>query len=252
LDAKARTLDYLLIAHLQINNTEKKIVDRADQAKFEKDTKLEFFVMQRWERYLRTRGDRDPIFAPWKKFVDLKEADFALKAKDVTAQLAGMKFLNPVVAKSFAAPPASFKVVAERYANLFLSAEKQWTNAIALAEKMKSKDEEPALPKALPEPAMEQIRKCFYADDSPVKINYDQIANLNNQKIRRLENPIRDDIVKLEVSHPGAPARAMILTDAPNPHNARVLIKGQSPDRPGDGQSHLAESFWLRPRPHPQ
>jgi hypothetical protein len=47
-----------------------------------------------------------------------------------------------------------------------------------------------------------------------------------NQQVQGQFNAIKGKIDKLNATHPGAPARGMVLVDSPNPHNSHVLLRG--------------------------
>lgn len=136
------------------------------------------------------------------------------------------------MARAFSTPASSFNVVIDRYVKLFADAERQWQSTVILHEKKKaSAKEEEAAPKGLADPAQEELRKVLYGNDSPLKLSYDQLAGLNNNRIRNQEGPYLDKLVNLQVSHPGSPKRAMALMDQKTPKNATILIKGSPNNR---------------------
>lgn len=233
---KARTnlFGYLLAAHDLSVSDEK--MDRAESEKFARDRKLEVFMVQRWSSYIKKAAGRknDPIFAPWAAYNDLSDKEFAAKGRELAAEYKGEagKKLNPLVARAFSTPASSFNVVIDRYVKLFADAERQWQSTVILHEKKKaSAKEEEAAPKGLADPAQEELRKVLYGNDSPLKLSYDQLAGLNNNRIRNQEGPYLDKLVNLQVSHPGSPKRAMALMDQKTPKNATILIKGSPNNR---------------------
>lgn len=185
--------------------------------------------------YQEGRGSQnDPIFAPWAAYNDLSDKEFAAKGRELAAEYKGEagKKLNPLVARAFSTPASSFNVVIDRYVKLFADAERQWQSTVILHEKKKaSAKEEEAAPKGLADPAQEELRKVLYGNDSPLKLSYDQLAGLNNNRIRNQEGPYLDKLVNLQVSHPGSPKRAMALMDQKTPKNATILIKGSPNNR---------------------
>jgi hypothetical protein len=237
-EGKAKTVDYLLATHFaKMGNTNYNFDGgRAGQDRFENFTKLQFEIAREWRRYLGQRSKPgDPVFGPWHDYSKLVEEDklpdkdFAAKSKELAAKYMGpdgtpMKGLNPLVARAFSTPISSFRLVAERYAKLFLDAEKAWIAAINMDAKKKKEDNDPTL-KKLSDPAMEQLRQVFYGQGSPVNFSYDQIARLDNNRIRNGEQNFQLDLDRLDANHPGAPRRAMALTDG-SPRNAKVALKG--------------------------
>lgn len=237
-EAKAKTVDYLMAVHYaNIGNTNYAFDGRAGQQRFETFTKLQFEVAGPWKKYLSDHNKaNDPVFGPWHDYTKLVEDDkvsdkeFAAKSKELAAKYMSkdgepMKGLNPLVARAFSTPISSLRTVAERYAKLFLDAEKSWVTAVTLDSKKTKEDSDPML-KKLSDPALEQLRQVFYAPRSPVNITYDKLAAMNNRAISNREQQVfGDQMDKLEATHPGAPTRAMAVSDG-NIRNAKVLIKG--------------------------
>jgi mono/diheme cytochrome c family protein len=169
----------------------------------------------------------DPIFAPWFAFAALPASEFAARAKAVSAEIAAGsvgRSLNPLVARAFGGdPPTSLKDVAERYGKLFEDVEKQWQ------EKLQSDAGSQKLPGA----DQEALRQVFYGTDGPGHLPAEVIPSLYNVSALMQLEPLQGQITRLDASHPGAPERAMALTDSPRPTNSRVFIRG-NPNRPGD------------------
>lgn len=246
-EAKAKTMDYMMAVHYaNIGNTNYMFDNRAGQTRFETVTKLQFEIAGPWKSYIgRHNKTDDPIFGPWHDYTNLVEEDkvsdkdFAAKSKELAAKYMSkdgtpMKGLNPLVARAFSTPISNIRTVAERYAKLFLDAEKAWVSAVTLDSKKKKEDSDPML-KKLSDPAQEQLRQVFYGSypqGSPVNLTYDRLAGFNNGQIRnREQQEFGDRMDKLEATHPGAPTRAMAVSDG-NVRNAKVLIKGL-PNNPG-------------------
>ena len=116
----------------------------------------------RWLKALeKLDPESDPIFAPWFAFAALPAAEFADRAKVLSAKIAANSLARPVnslVARAFAGePPASLKDVAERYGKLFEDVDKRWQ------ERLQSDAES----QALPDGEQEALRQVFYGKDSP-------------------------------------------------------------------------------------
>ena len=245
-EAKGKTLEYLMAVHYSNLGNTNYMFDsrqRADQTRFETVTKLQFEVAGPWKKYLRDHNKaNDSVFGPWHDYTELVEKDkvsdkdFAAKSRELAAKYMSkdgepMKGLNPLVARAFSTPISSLRVVADRYAKLFLDAEKLWITAVTLDAKKKKEDSDPML-KKLSDPAQEQLRQVFYDQKSPVNITYDKLAGFNNGAIRNTEQTrFGLEMDKLDATHAAAPARAMAVSDG-NLRNAKVLIKGL-PNNPG-------------------
>ncbi|MEQ2009292.1 MAG: DUF1549 domain-containing protein, partial [Limisphaerales bacterium] len=164
-EAKAKTLDYMMAVHYaNIGNTNYMFDNRAGQTRFETVTKLQFEVAGPWKSYIgRHNKAGDPVFGPWHDYTKLVEEDkvsdkdFAAKSKELAAKYMSkdgtpMKGLNPLVARAFSTPISNLRTAAERYAKLFLDAEKAWVSAVTLDSKKKKEDSDPML-KKLSDPA---------------------------------------------------------------------------------------------------
>ncbi len=240
-EAKAKTIDYMLaVQAMNSGNTNYAIGQRADQQRFERFTKLQFEVAGPWKRYLdkhvtAAQGSKvDPIFTPWADYAELTDKEFSNKSRALAAKYfkdgEPLKGLNPIVAKAFSTPVSSMRMVAERYFKLFNDAERAWVTAIT-ADAKKKKEDDAAILKKLSDPAQEQLRLVFYGQDSPVNINYTRLSGFDNNRIRNGEQQFTLLADRLDATHPGAPTRAMAVSDG-TPRNAKVLIKGM-PNNPG-------------------
>ena len=239
---KARTnlFGYLVAAH-ELASEQK--MDRAEREAFARERKLDDFMLQRWGNYVKTHASKkgDPIFGPWAAYAELETKEFASKGREIAATYKEIalstkgdvgKKVNPLVARAFSTPAASFNQVIDRYVKLFSDAERQWQSMVILYDKKKATaKEDEAAPKGLADPVQEELRKVLFGNDSPLKLNYDTLAGLNNNRIRNQEGPLLDKIVDLQVGHPGAPRRAMALMDQSTPKNAAILIKGAPNNR---------------------
>ncbi|MBI5802161.1 MAG: PSD1 domain-containing protein [Verrucomicrobia bacterium] len=240
-EAKAKTMDYMLAAHYaNLGNTNYMIDNRAGQQRFEALTKLQFEVAGPWKNFLDRRVKaKDPVFIPWGDYAKLVEVDklsdkdFAARSKELSAKYMSkdgepMKGLNPLVARTFATPVSNIRNVAERYAKLFLDAEKSWVSAVVLDSKKKKDEDDPTL-KKLSDPAQEQLRQVFYGSfpqSSPVNVPYSRLSGFDNNRIGNGEQRFALLADQLDTSHPGAPLRAMAISDAGTPRNAKVAVKG--------------------------
>lgn len=241
------------------------------------DRKILFTGAKRWIRALEEMNpETDPIFAPWFAFAELPAAEFADRAKLVSADIAensleraadeassnqpvaqardstnpqpkketpgsrhGLVSVNSLVAEAFASkPPTSLKEVAERYGTLFDEADKQWQ----------------ALPRetvqALPDSEQEAIRQVFYGRDSPGNLPTGMMQSLFPTSALLQLGPLQAKVAQLDATHPGAPLRAMSLVDSPHPHNSRIFIRGDA-NRPGEEAPRRFLTTLTQDRPKP-
>jgi hypothetical protein len=94
------------------------------------------------------------------------------------------------------------------------------------------------------EPVIGKINpNANYADYSLKRATlHNQMIALQNQRkgkndrqmarqLQREEARIRRELADLDLSHPGAPARAMVLLDSPQPKDSRVFIRGEAENK---------------------
>jgi hypothetical protein len=181
-------------------------------------------LVRRWRAYLNGPGKQSPVLSAWRAFAGLPRGDFAARAEEVARRVAAGKALgkpvNPLVAKAFAGPaPKSLAEVARRYGQLFAEAEAAWKNHLPGATSLPSADQE-------------AVRRVLYGPDAPTTVPLDELERLFDQGQRQKVTALRKQVLLLQATAPDAPARAMVLTDAPNPVQARVLVRG-NPGNPG-------------------
>ena len=244
-------------------------------------------VIDRWRRRVERKGEaHDSVFAPWQELAAVEAAAFGAKAMELTARLQGQgdpaKPINPLIQAAFIKqPPASMADVAKLYGNLLVEAEKQW---IALKEGRAPSPVEPKEGRApspvessqpsppadkLPDAAAEELRQVLYGPQSPAVLDHGLARRLFARDVRDHLTKLEKDIEAFQVNSPSAPARAMVLADAPQPTDPHIFIRGNpgrggakvprqflgvlSPDRKpfakGSGRLELAEAIASRDNP---
>ena len=182
---------------------------------------------KRWLKALENMNpETDPIFAPWFAFAALPASEFADRAKLLSSTIADKGLghpLNPLVSRAFAGkPPTSLDDVADRYAKLFLDADKQWQNL----KNETTRDQNNVPPNTLPDPEQESLRQVFYGKESPGNLPKEVMPQLFPTSAAMQLGPLKEQVDQLDATHPGAPLRAMVLVDSPHPHNSRIFIRG--------------------------
>ena len=230
---RRRTGDYLLAAF-----EGQRLQDKSKTEALARERKLDPGVVQRWiSRLDELSRQPDPVFAAWFRFAALPEQEFAAKARETATAPAGAappdKPVNPLVAEAFAAaPPASMKEVAERYGKLFSDADQRWQELLETHKNKSPSGEKVDLPSALPDPGQEALRQVLYSENSPARLSSGEIRRLFDvptaQKLRALQRKLEE----LDATHPGAPPKAMVLSDNSTPYNPHVFVRG-NPNNPG-------------------
>ena len=188
------------------------------------------FANRRLGKLLAKTGDiHDPIVGPWVRFATLPEADFEAKAVEVVKAMANQLDLahpvDPAVLSLFASPaetPKTLLDVANRYAAMF-----------ERAAKSHAPQPEVGPPSAVADPGLALVfERLSHGDDAVVVVGADvgdRVFNrLEKEKVKKLDKKVAE----LDVAHPGAPPRAMVLNDANHPVTPHVAIRG-NPGRPG-------------------
>ena len=175
-------------------------------------------VVSRFRMLLAASAQKkDPIFAAWRMYAAAAPEEFEAKAKQVTARLAKdddkATPVHPLVRKAFAGtePPKSLREGADRYGQLLAKFDK--------AEKLADADEE-------------ALRLVLRGPESPLAVATADVQTLFRRDHRDRLSGLQKKVAELEATSPGAPPRAMVLTDAPNPRDSNILIRG-NPGNPG-------------------
>ena len=177
---------------------------------------LNMLVYNRWKTYLKAHAKTgDAIFAPWAALSTLKDAEFAAKLPELVKSIATNSDakINALVAKAFEGKaPASVREVADKYGAL-------------LAAHAKAAEEKDA--------AGEALRQVTFDAKAPTNIGLTELEQILNRADMNKERDVRKKIEALAATHPGAPARAMVLNDLPAPVTQHVFLRGD-PGRHGD------------------
>ncbi|MEP6669804.1 MAG: PSD1 and planctomycete cytochrome C domain-containing protein [Chthoniobacter sp.] len=221
------------------------------------------------------RGNDETVVVPFRKFAELSESEFTQKAPEVIAAITsggGGKrgaAINPIVVNAFKdAHPASMEDVTKIYKDLFASLEPQRKAFIAANAQ--------AMDGHLSgfEPALVEIFQNPFDIMPASQLTTQNLREFGSKLGNKLNGQTRFEFSKLnelELTHPGAPARAMLVADAPQPKNSSVFIRGQqdvrgdmvprhflevlSPDRKpvpfkeGSGRLELAEDIASKSNP---
>jgi hypothetical protein len=215
-----------------------------------KSAKLDRFTIQ---PVLRAVRFEDEIFAPFRMFAVLDEKTFAEKATEVVARIVAnsenRRSINPLVAAAFKdTQPKSLRDVADIYTKLFsdLSAEREkYIAACAHATDGTVTGFAPELVQLLQTPY--DILPASKCDTASLR---DFIQRLPQQAGRRVPF-VFAKINELELTHPGAPARAMMVTDAQRPRDSAVFIRGQAENRGPIVPRHFLEVLSPAGKPAP-
>ncbi len=185
-------------------------------------------ILSQWRQYLdkHARAD-DPVFGPWHDLMQLPDSRFAPDAPGIVARWlstpAGVSRgqVNPLVQRALAtAILASRADVARLYGELLL---RVYRTSQQLQE---TKDPTPSL-------AAQQLLEMLTGIAGPIHFPRSN-AYLHMARVERSTygNKLQE-LDKLAVQSLGAPSRAMILIDSPQPYQPRIFVRG-NPSQPGE------------------
>ena len=209
-------------------------------AKIGRENGLDPDIFEHWVDLLKkASATHDPVFAAWVAFSAIADDRFATEAKALAAKLAAnadaTRPVNDLVARSFATAPAKFADVAQAYARLFKETEKQFEKA--------GKD-------GKLDPAHAQLATVLHGADSPIKLDRRGFQRVIGNKIQNQEAAEAAKIVELNMSHPGSPIRAMVLTDKDRPVDSFIMIRGE-PANKGPVVPRKFIDILAGPKPEP-
>ncbi len=159
------------------------------------------------------------VMKPWFAYTAIPKDDFSSKSATITAGLNKDSSVNPIIAGALTkAQPKTIEEVAAVYSKLFKDSEKAWAEQKASGSAgMKDEFEE-------------QVRSVLHSPKSPLYLTTRDarvFSLIGGAQVRGFENRVYAKIYTLETTHPGSPARAMVMEDAPRPRDSAVLIRGE-------------------------
>ena len=205
-ELRTRAVDYMIA----VREAEEKKLSDGPFKQLLTARKLNHIVANNWRRKLGDwKTNNHPLFAAWHGANKKSHALIDLNAGDLLGQ----------------------------YRKLFIEATKRWEAAL------KQNPEATGLP----DPQWESVRLVLYGPDSPAKVN-EQLSPSNPNSllfsVRNRLNQMNGQLSKLAADHPGAPPRAHVLVDKPNPVNPYIYIRGTAGNRgpavPRQFLEHLA------------
>ncbi len=197
--------------------------DQLAAAKLMKDEKLEREMVNDMGRKLNRE---DPVFGPIKRFYDGGDSWKEI-AKEVVANKGGK--YNPIVAAAFAGTsPSTFDDLARIYTKIFTDVDSKGRDYIKAAAVTKD-----GLVSGFDGPTT-QLLNVPYKAEIAGKLNTEALRDATNTlplQIRGRGGFIFGKINNHLLTHDGAPKRAMVVADKPNPQDTAVMIRGQAETR---------------------
>ena len=232
-DFRKNSASYLIILD------EIKDKDRSELGQYIRKNKLNQDAARLWQNILgRTRGGYNAVMGPYHEFAKLSDKEFASKSKEIATRIAAnadkKRQVNPMVANMFRGVyPTSMAQVAGMYGRLFTTVEASWEQTVA---------RNPNATK-LADANMEAIRTLPFPGINRGEDPMEAMRRVIPRNLQGKETRLRADISELEGSHPGAPARAMVINDSDRPKDSYVFIRGEANSKGAAVQRRYLEIF---------
>ncbi len=187
-------------------------------------------LILRWRQFLLGQARPEhPVWGPLVLVARMKPDQLAQQAAVLQKRLESAPEgtepgrLNPLVKKFLlAGGPFSHKLeLVSRYGKLFQAVYRKAQGKPSDLDQVAEDD-----------PAYRQLHGVLFGPESPVRIPRAELLRYLNRADSNRFRELQKRIKQLEVTHPGAPPRAMIVKDRPVPVQPRVFIRG-NPARRG-------------------
>ncbi len=179
-------------------------------------------AIERWKSYVGRFADQShPVWALWHQLASLQPSEFQEQAVGISQKPeADSDFPAPLLAAFQADPPADMVEAAGHFG-------RYWE---ALFEQLQDSEQQSDETAGAKTPSSDLLASMLVSD-APTTLDFQQaIAHLDqgqrNDYNRRLQK-----VRALEVTHPGAPPRGMVLVDKPKPQNPVIFRRGQPGNR---------------------
>jgi len=192
----------------------------------QKELDVKSQIVRRWSDYLAATSQQPhPVWGPWHALMRLPADGFGEAAAPIISALTDAADAS-VRTNTYVRQALQSSAVATRndvpriYGELLAGVQAEWVELRAGGAT------------ALPDPQREELRQVLYADNSPVSAPDDQMRRLLGRDKRNRIKELEREVEAHQANSPGAPPRAMVMFDAPQPTQPKVLIRG-NPGREG-------------------
>lgn len=177
-------------------------------------------IREHWQRFIESRLERDdPVFRPWKRLMEIPEAELAARAGEMLSTLNGDEEIPaPLVAAFEENPPQSRLDVARTYGRVFAS----------IAEETGEGDQSETGSSAGPE-----LHALLSGPGSVTDVDPGNASPLFERDNRQQITNLKRKVDEWRATSPGAPPRSMVLLDKEQPAEPVVFVRG-NPGRRGD------------------
>lgn len=219
-ELRSRVADYLVYFAQTLPQYDNKNVKRQG-----KRGPLRPEAVKRWQDYLaKYTKTPHPIWSLWHQLAALTPDEFAEQAAAMIAPSSADSIgkTSPRLMSALRAePPQTVVDAAQRIGDEIEAVYAAWVKANEAEEK----------PTSMSDDADEAIRQELYGDESPTSLTSQQMVSYLDQSQRNTHNAMISKVKGVEVSHPGAPPRGMVLIDKQTPIQPVIFRRGQPGNR---------------------
>lgn len=183
-------------------------------------------AVRRWQQFLANpKESSDPVWELLRQLATVPKEDFADRVSQVinkTTEADAEVTIAPRIINALReSKPESIVDVAQIVGDQLEAVYTLWTEARKENEDLER----------LEDPGDEQLRQMLLASTSPTTLDTDQAVAHLDQGERGKYNQLLNGVNGVEVTHPGAPARGMVLVDRPNPVEPVIFRRGVPSNR---------------------
>jgi hypothetical protein len=219
-ELRSRVADYLVYFSKTLPQYDNKNVKRQG-----KRGPLRPEAIKRWQDYLATyKTSPHAIWSLWHQLASIAPDQFSQQSAAIFANASdeSLKNVSPRLVSALRAdPPKTMDDAALRIGDEIESVYAAWVKANEGEEK----------PSRLENDADEVIRQELFHSESPTSLTSQQMIAHLDQGQRNKYNAMISKVKGVEVSHPGAPARGMVLVDKKKPVDPVIFRRGQPGNR---------------------
>lgn len=231
-ELRSRVADYLALLPGALENFQRgKLKLRGERGPLRRGTAL------RWHQYLSNPTESShPIWALWRLLAATPADEFATQTPLILQEIENSASDN---VRSKPSPLGNEKIP-QRLLNALIDAKPQTMNEAAKAigtqleavnaEWEHAKKDNSTLERLIDDDA-EWLRQVLWTPGSPTSLSRDMMIAYLNQSERNQYNQLVNKVNGVEVTHPGAPPRAMVMVDKPNPIEPVIFRRGVASNR---------------------
>jgi len=222
-ELRSRLGDYLVYTVEQLPEYR-----REDQKRFQgRRGPLRPAAVRNWQRFLVSdNASPEPTWRLFRELALLPADSFAEKAPSLLESAAKGTADRPAPPSRLTkalqeSQPKSMLEAAAIFGDVFEAVDKTWTEARAADEKLQH----------LADGESERLRQLLWDASAPTSLDIAAIIEHLDQAQRNKHNQLINAVNGVEVTHPGAPPRGMVLVDKPKPVEPVIFRRGEPRNR---------------------